>query len=53
VPKTSLPYALKLPLFVFFLGVSGLLAGIVARFFAGPLNARLRRYLAGDAQNLA
>jgi peptidoglycan/LPS O-acetylase OafA/YrhL len=48
VPKTSLAYALKLPLFIVFLGLSGLLAALVARYFADPVNARLRRYLAGN-----
>jgi peptidoglycan/LPS O-acetylase OafA/YrhL len=47
VPKTSLPDALKLPLFIVFLGLSGLIAALAARYFADPVNARLRRYLAG------
>jgi peptidoglycan/LPS O-acetylase OafA/YrhL len=48
VPRASLPYILKLPLFIGFLAVSALLAGLVARYFADPLNARLRRSLAGS-----
>jgi peptidoglycan/LPS O-acetylase OafA/YrhL len=46
VPKTTLPYAAKLPLFALFLALSCLLAAVVARYFADPLNMRLRRYLA-------
>jgi peptidoglycan/LPS O-acetylase OafA/YrhL len=46
VPKQALPYSWKLPLFLLFLLLSGLIAGIVARYFADPLNLRLRRYLA-------
>jgi len=53
LPKSSLPYVWKLPLFVLFLALSGLSAAIVARYFADPLNARLRRYLASDTKNLA
>ncbi|HEX3396065.1 MAG TPA: acyltransferase [Steroidobacteraceae bacterium] len=52
VPKATLPYTLKLPLFVAFLSLSGLLAGVVARYFADPLNARLRRCLASDPQTM-
>jgi peptidoglycan/LPS O-acetylase OafA/YrhL len=52
VPKQALPYAWKLPLFVLFVLLSGLLAELVARSFADPLNARLRRRLAGDARNM-
>jgi peptidoglycan/LPS O-acetylase OafA/YrhL len=47
VPKATLPYAAKLPLFALFLALSCLLAAVVARYFAEPLNMRLRRYLAG------
>jgi hypothetical protein len=53
IPQPALAYGLKLPLFALFLGLSGLLAGIVARYFADPVNARLRRNLAGGAKNLA
>jgi peptidoglycan/LPS O-acetylase OafA/YrhL len=49
VPKGTLPYAAKLPLFALFLALSCLLAAVVARYFADPLNARLRRYLAGSS----
>ncbi|HEV7357449.1 MAG TPA: acyltransferase [Steroidobacteraceae bacterium] len=46
VPKATLPYAAKLPLFALFLALSCLLAAVVARYFAEPLNVWLRRYLA-------
>jgi peptidoglycan/LPS O-acetylase OafA/YrhL len=52
LPRAALPSALKLPLFVGFLALSGLLAGLVARYFADPINMRLRRYLAGQARNM-
>jgi peptidoglycan/LPS O-acetylase OafA/YrhL len=52
VPKATLPYAAKLPLFAAFLALSCLLAAIVARYFAEPLNVRLRRYLAGGRANM-
>jgi peptidoglycan/LPS O-acetylase OafA/YrhL len=52
VPKQALPYAWKLPLFLLFVLLSGLLAEFVARWFADPLNIRLRRRLAGDARNM-
>jgi peptidoglycan/LPS O-acetylase OafA/YrhL len=48
LPKASLAPAYKLPLFIVFLALSALLAGAVARYFADPVNARLRRYLKGD-----
>jgi peptidoglycan/LPS O-acetylase OafA/YrhL len=47
VPKAALPYAAKLPLFALFVAASCLLAAAVARYFADPLNVRLRRHLAG------
>jgi peptidoglycan/LPS O-acetylase OafA/YrhL len=47
VPKATLAYAAKLPLFALFLALSCLLAAVVARYFAEPLNVRLRRYLTG------
>jgi peptidoglycan/LPS O-acetylase OafA/YrhL len=50
VPKQALPHSLKLPLFLLFVLLSGLIAGVVARYFADPLNARLRRRLARSAQ---
>jgi len=37
------------PLFALFLLASALLAGLVARFFADPINARLRRRLASNS----
>jgi peptidoglycan/LPS O-acetylase OafA/YrhL len=43
IPKGTMPWAWKLPLFVVFTGVAALLAALVARYFAEPLNARLRR----------
>lgn len=46
VPKAALPYAAKLPLFVLFVALSCLLAAVVARYFADPLNSRLRQHLA-------
>lgn len=52
LPKASLSYAFKLPLFAAFVALSGLLAGLAARYFADPINGRLRRYLAGDAKNM-
>lgn len=52
LPKSSLAYAWKLPLFAAFVAASGLLAAVVARYFADPLNARLRRCLASGAQNV-
>jgi peptidoglycan/LPS O-acetylase OafA/YrhL len=48
IPKANLAYAYKLPLFVLFLAASALLAGLVARYFADPVNARLRTHLAQD-----
>lgn len=48
IPRTRLPYAYKLPLFAVFLLLSALLAGGVARYFADPINARLRRILKSD-----
>lgn len=42
VPKESLPPILKLPLLALFVLMSALLAGAVARFYAEPLNRRLR-----------
>ena len=52
VPKAALPYAFKLPLLMLFLTASGLLAGVVARYFADPVNARLRTSLASGARNM-
>jgi peptidoglycan/LPS O-acetylase OafA/YrhL len=46
VPKATLSYEFKLPLLLLFLLASGLLAGAVARYFADPVNARLRMRLA-------
>jgi peptidoglycan/LPS O-acetylase OafA/YrhL len=52
VPKATLPMALKLPLFLLYLGLSGLIAAMAARYFADPLNAWLRRRLASGAPNM-
>jgi peptidoglycan/LPS O-acetylase OafA/YrhL len=46
VPTGTMPYRLKLPCFLLFLVLSALLSGGIARFFAEPLNQRLRRCLA-------
>ena len=45
IPKGTMPWAWKLPLFVLFVGVATLLAALVARYYAELLNARLRRVL--------
>ena len=42
VPKESLSPMLKLPLLALFVLLSALVAGAVARFYAEPLNRRLR-----------
>lgn len=52
IPKATLPYALKLPLFLLYLAASGLIAGMAARYFADPVNARLRRGLASDTADM-
>jgi peptidoglycan/LPS O-acetylase OafA/YrhL len=46
VPKETLAYAYKLPLLALFLLLSALVAGVVSRYFAEPLNAGLRTILA-------
>ena len=43
IPKGTMPWAWKLPLFVLFVGVATLLSALVSRYYAEPLNARLRR----------
>ena len=48
IPKASLAPAYKLPLFIVFLALSALLAGVMARCFADPVNARLRTALKGN-----
>ena len=48
IPKANLAPDYKLPLFIVFLVLSALLAGMVARYFADPANARLREHLKGD-----
>ena len=48
LPRTALPVAGKLPLFIAFLALSGLLAAAMARYFADPANARLRKVLNRD-----
>jgi peptidoglycan/LPS O-acetylase OafA/YrhL len=45
IPKGTMPSAYKLPMFVFFVVVSVLLAGAAARYFAEPANAVLRERL--------
>jgi peptidoglycan/LPS O-acetylase OafA/YrhL len=52
LPKSTLPYRYKLPLFVLFLAGSALSAALVARCFADPVNARLRARLAESVQNV-
>jgi len=42
IPKGTMPWAWKLPLFVMFVAVSTALAALVARYYAEPLNALLR-----------
>lgn len=49
VPKGTLPYAYKLPYFVLYLLLSALTAGAVSRYLAEPMNAGLRRILAGGS----
>jgi peptidoglycan/LPS O-acetylase OafA/YrhL len=43
VPKGTMAYEYKLPCFLLFMMLSALLAGGVARYYAEPLNAGLRR----------
>jgi peptidoglycan/LPS O-acetylase OafA/YrhL len=45
-PKGTLPYAYKVPFFALFLLSSALVAAVVSRGFAEPLNAAMRRLLA-------
>jgi len=52
IPKAALAYGLKLPLFFLYIAASGLIAGMAARYFADPVNARLRRGLASDAPDM-
>ena len=52
LPRAALPYAFKLPLFAAFVAASGVFAGLAARYFADPVNGRLRRHLASDAKNM-
>jgi peptidoglycan/LPS O-acetylase OafA/YrhL len=44
VPKGTLAYAAKLPVFVLFVLATALLAGGIAKYYAGISNAFLRRY---------
>jgi peptidoglycan/LPS O-acetylase OafA/YrhL len=44
VPKGTLPYAAKLPVFVLFVLATALLAGGIAKYYAEVSNACLRRY---------
>jgi peptidoglycan/LPS O-acetylase OafA/YrhL len=51
LPRGTLPSAWKLPLFALFLGISAIVAGVVARCYAEPINQALRHRLprsAGD-----
>jgi hypothetical protein len=43
-------YAYKLPLLALFLAVSAIVAGLVARFYSEPVNARLRAAFLGVTQ---
>jgi peptidoglycan/LPS O-acetylase OafA/YrhL len=45
IPKGTMPYVYKLPMFVLFVIASVLLAGAVARYYAEPANALLRERL--------
>ena len=45
VPKGTMPYVYKLPMFALFVIASVLLAGAVARYYAEPANALLRERL--------
>jgi len=47
VPKASMPFDWKLPMFALFFALSVLLAWIVARFVGDPLNQWLRRRYGG------
>jgi peptidoglycan/LPS O-acetylase OafA/YrhL len=48
-PKGTLSYAYKLPYFALYLLLSALTAGAVSRYLAEPMNAGLRRILAGGS----
>ena len=43
IPKGTMPWAWKLPLFLAFVGVAALIAALVSRYYAEPMNALLRR----------
>lgn len=45
IPKGTMPYVYKLPMFALFVIASVLLAGAVARYYAEPANALLRERL--------
>ena len=45
IPKGTMPYVYKLPMFVLFVIASVLLAVAVARYYAEPANALLRERL--------
>jgi peptidoglycan/LPS O-acetylase OafA/YrhL len=51
IPKAGLAYVYKLPLFGLFLIASALCAGMIARYFADPLNGRLRTLLKSDVSS--
>ena len=42
IPRGTMGYGYKLPLLALFLAVSAIVAGLVARFYSEPVNARLR-----------
>jgi peptidoglycan/LPS O-acetylase OafA/YrhL len=50
VPRGTMGYAYKLPLLALFLAVSAIVAGLVARFYSEPVNARLRAAFLGVTQ---
>jgi peptidoglycan/LPS O-acetylase OafA/YrhL len=45
IPKGTMPYVYKLPMFALFVTLSVVLAGAVARYYAEPANALLRERL--------
>jgi peptidoglycan/LPS O-acetylase OafA/YrhL len=53
LPRGALPYRYKLPWFLLFLTLSALLAAVVSRLIAEPLNSRVRNLLAGGAARRA
>jgi peptidoglycan/LPS O-acetylase OafA/YrhL len=53
IPKGTMPYAYKLPVFALFVIASALLAWAIARYFAEPANALLRERLVARRPALA